>query len=139
VLEVAGVAYGPRPVPISTESLKKRKVDAAMKVSAKRPKVTERKGVGLVKVSGSRASGSSKWLSGADVPPAMSVKLSKGIVPRTIASTAVAHIMSETCAVGAKAGVKRSCHKTVLGAKAAPSARHRPGHQGSGCTILRGD
>jgi hypothetical protein len=44
VLDVAGVAYGPRPVPVFTEVLKKRKADATVKVSAKRPKVTEKKG-----------------------------------------------------------------------------------------------
>jgi hypothetical protein len=57
VLEVMVVAYGRRPVVISSEVLKKRKVNAATKVSAKCPKVTEKKGVGLAKVSGSRTSG----------------------------------------------------------------------------------
>jgi hypothetical protein len=40
VLEVVGVAYGPRLVLVSTEVLKKRKADAAAKVSTKCPKVT---------------------------------------------------------------------------------------------------
>jgi hypothetical protein len=62
------VAYGPRLGPVSAEVLKKRKVDAAINVSAKCPKEIEKKGVGLAKVSGSRASGGSKWPSGADVP-----------------------------------------------------------------------
>jgi hypothetical protein len=53
VLKVVGVGYGPCPVPISTEVLKKRKADAAAKVLAKRPKLVEKKSVGLVKVSGS--------------------------------------------------------------------------------------
>jgi hypothetical protein len=42
------------------EVLKKRKAEAAAKVSAKCLKVTETKGAGLTKVSGSRVSGSSK-------------------------------------------------------------------------------
>jgi hypothetical protein len=103
VLEVAGVAYGPRSVPVSVEVLKKRKADASTKVSAKCLKVTERKGAGLAKVSRSRASGCSKQPSGVDVPPAKSVKLSKDT----------------------KAGVKRPDCKTVFGAKAAPSAKKR--------------
>jgi hypothetical protein len=56
VLEVAGVSYGPHPVPISVEVLKKRKADATAKVSGKSPKVTEKKGLTPAKVSGSHAS-----------------------------------------------------------------------------------
>jgi hypothetical protein len=97
VLEVARVAYGPRLVPISAEVLKKRKADAAVKVSAKHPKATEKKGVGLAKVSGSRMSGSSNWPSGVDIPSTKSAKLSKGTVPRAIASIAAARIMPEMC------------------------------------------
>jgi hypothetical protein len=37
--EVAEVSYGPHPVPIYVEVLKKRKADATTKVSGKRPKV----------------------------------------------------------------------------------------------------
>jgi hypothetical protein len=44
VLKVEGVAYGPRPIPVSMKVLKKRKADAAVKVSAKLPKVPEKKG-----------------------------------------------------------------------------------------------
>jgi hypothetical protein len=117
VLEVAGVAYGPFPVPISTEVLKKRKVD-------------EKKGVELSKVSRAHASGGSKWPSVADVLPAKSTKLSKGTVPHAIASAATTRIMPETCgskylvgASGSKAGGRRPDYKTMPGAKAAPSAK----------------
>jgi hypothetical protein len=96
VFDVAGVAYGPHPVPISAEVLKKRKVDAAVKVSTKCPKVTEKKGAGLTKLSGSHVSGSSKQPSGVDIPPAKLAKLSKGTIPRVIASAAAASIMPET-------------------------------------------
>jgi hypothetical protein len=132
VLEVAGVSYGPRPVTVSVEVLKKRKADAATKVSAKCPKVTERKGVGLAKVSGSCMSGGSKQPSGADVPPAMSVKPhgARVLFPRVIASAAIARIVPETRALevlagtaSAKASMNCPSYKTVLGVKAAPSAK----------------
>jgi hypothetical protein len=60
VLEIGGLSYGPRPVPVSAEALKKRKEDAAAKVSGKRPKVAEKKGAMAVKVFGSRVSAGSK-------------------------------------------------------------------------------
>jgi hypothetical protein len=60
IVEVAGVSYGPRPVPVSAEVLKKRKVDAAAKVFGKHLKVTEKKSAMPVKVSGSRVSVGSK-------------------------------------------------------------------------------
>jgi hypothetical protein len=60
MLEVAGVAYGPRPVPVSAKVLKKKKVDAAVNFSAKRLNVTEKKSAGLTKVPGSHSSGGSK-------------------------------------------------------------------------------
>jgi hypothetical protein len=49
VLEVAGVGYGPRPMPISAVVLKKRKADAAAKVLGQRPKIAKKKNVGLAK------------------------------------------------------------------------------------------
>jgi hypothetical protein len=60
MLKVVGVAYGPRPVPVSMEVLKKRKADAVVKVLGKCPKVAEKKGAMPVKVSGSRTSVGSK-------------------------------------------------------------------------------
>jgi hypothetical protein len=45
VLELVGVAYGPRRVPVSVEVLNKRKVDASGKVLAKQLKVSEKKSV----------------------------------------------------------------------------------------------
>jgi hypothetical protein len=63
-LELAGVAYGPCLVLVSTEVLRKRKADATAKASGKRPEVTEKKGVVHVKVSGSRVSAGLKRSSG---------------------------------------------------------------------------
>jgi hypothetical protein len=127
VLEVVGVAYGSCPLPVSAEVLKKREADAIAKVLAKRPKVTEKKGAGLAKVSGLHASGGSKWPSGADIPPAKSAKLSKGIVPRAITSAATTCIMPEMCiskvsagAGGAKGGGRH------LGCKTVPDRRLLP-------------
>jgi hypothetical protein len=127
VLEVVGLSYGPRPVLIFTEVLKKWKEDAVAKVLAKSLTVTEKKCVGLVKVSRSCKSGGSKWPSGADIPSAKSTKLSKGAALRVIASLAVARIMLETCisevlasAEGAKGGGRCPGNKTMPGAKVAP-------------------
>jgi hypothetical protein len=132
VLEVVGVAYGSCPMPVSAEVLKKREADAIAKVLAKRPKVTEKKGAGLAKVSGLHASGGSKWPSGADIPPAKSAKLSKGIVPRAITSAAATCIMPEMCISkvsagtgGAKGGGRHLGCKTVPGPKVAPFAKKR--------------
>jgi hypothetical protein len=44
VLKIVGVVYVPRPVPVSLEVLKKRKVDASVKALAKCLKVPEKKG-----------------------------------------------------------------------------------------------
>jgi hypothetical protein len=60
VLEVMGVGYGSRPMPVSAEVLKKRKAEAAVKVSGKHPKVAEKKVAIPTKVSGSHASAGSK-------------------------------------------------------------------------------
>jgi hypothetical protein len=125
VLKVAGVAYGPRPVPISVKVLKKRKAYAATKVSAKPPKVPEKKGAELAMVSGARASGGSKWTSGADVSPMKSMKLSKYTVPRAIALAVMAHSEDLLGASGSKAGGRRPSCKIVSGAKVAPSAMKR--------------
>jgi hypothetical protein len=81
VLEVVGVAYGSHPVPISTEVLKKRKVDATVNVLAKRSKAPEKKGAETAKVSGAHVSGGLKWPSGVAILPAKSMKLSKGTIP----------------------------------------------------------
>jgi hypothetical protein len=72
VLKVVGVAYGPRPVPVSEAVLKKRKANAAMKVLAKHSKVPERKGAEPAKVSRVRVSGGLKWPSGAGILSAKS-------------------------------------------------------------------
>jgi hypothetical protein len=60
VLELVGVSYGPCPVPILAEVLKKRKADAPMKVSGKRPKVAEKKIALAAKISGSHMRAGSK-------------------------------------------------------------------------------
>jgi hypothetical protein len=60
VLELAGVANGPRPAPTSAEVLKKRKAEASGKVLAKHPKAHEKKSIEHAKVSGARAKGGLK-------------------------------------------------------------------------------
>jgi hypothetical protein len=60
VLELTGVSYGPRLVPVSAEVLKKRKVDAATKVSGKCPKVAKKKIALATKIPGSCTGASSK-------------------------------------------------------------------------------
>jgi hypothetical protein len=126
VLDVAWGGFGPRPVPISTEVLKKRKADAAAKVLAKRPKVAEKKSVGLAKISGSCGSGSSKRPSSADILLAKSTKLSKGTIPHAVASAATTRILNvSTGAGGAKGGERCPGYKTMLGGKATPSTKKR--------------
>jgi hypothetical protein len=71
---------------------KERKADATVTASAKRLKVPKKKGADPARNFGARASGGSKRPSGATVVPAQSVKLSKGIVPRAIASAAATRI-----------------------------------------------
>jgi hypothetical protein len=113
-------------VPISKEVLKKRKADAAAKVLAKRPKVAEKKSVGLAKISGSCGSGSSKRPSSADILLAKSTKLSKGTIPHAVASAATTRILNvSTGAGGAKGGERRPGYKTMLGGKATPSTKKR--------------
>jgi hypothetical protein len=130
VLELTGVSYGPHPVPISVEVLKKRKADTAVKVSGKHLKVAEKKIALAVKISRSRIGAGSKRPSGGDVLPVKSAKLSKGVVPRTIASAAAARIMLEmhvldvsVGAGGAKGGEKLQSSKLVSRTKVAPSAK----------------
>jgi hypothetical protein len=50
VLELTGVAYGPRPAPILTEVLKKRKADSVGKTISKCPKALEKKRAEHVKI-----------------------------------------------------------------------------------------
>jgi hypothetical protein len=133
VLEVVGVAYGSHPVPISTEVLKKRKVDATVNVLAKRSKAPEKKGAETAKVSGAHVSGGLKWPSGVAILPAKSMKLSKGTIPHAIASAATARIMLETRssanllgASGSKVGGRAPGYETVPGGKkVVPSAKKR--------------
>jgi hypothetical protein len=136
VLKVVGVGYGPCPVPVSTEVLKKRKADAAAKVLAKRPKLVEKKSAGLVKVSGSCGGGGSKRPSGTGILSAKAVKLSKGTIPHTVASAVAMRIMPEKCiskvsagASGAKGSERCPSSKTVPGRSFLPplrSASFRP-------------
>jgi hypothetical protein len=130
VLKLMGVSCGPRPVPISVEVLRKRKVDAAAKVSGKRLKVAKREIALAAKISGSRAYAGSKRLSGGDILPVKLAKLSKGVIPRTIALAAATRIMLETCVLDvsvdagvAKGGEKRQSSKLVPKTKVAPSAK----------------
>jgi hypothetical protein len=130
VLEVAGVAYGPRSVPISAEVLKKRKADSAMKVLAKRLKVPEKKGAEVAKFSGARVSGGSKRPSGVDILAAKSMKLTMGTITRALASAATTRILPETrdpedllSASGYKSSGRCPGCKTVPRAKATPTAK----------------
>jgi hypothetical protein len=132
VLKVVGVSYGPRLMPVSAEVLKKREADAATKVLCNRLKVTEKKGVMPTKVSGSCTSAGLKRPLGADILLAKSMKLSKGTIPRVIASAATACIMLVTRIPEVSAGVggakgsgMRPGCKTLPGAKVAPSAKKR--------------
>jgi hypothetical protein len=97
VLELMGVSYGPHLVPVSVEILKKRRVDAAMKVSGKRPKVAEEKIALAVKISGTRAGAGSKRSSGS--------KLSKGVIPHVIASAAATRVMWERRVLDVSVGI----------------------------------
>jgi hypothetical protein len=124
VLELVGVAYGPRLAPVPAEVLKKRKVEASEKVLAKHPKGLEKKGAKPVKVSGVRVMGGLKWPLNADILPARSVKLSKGIVHHTIASVAATRITLR--ASGSKTSGRDPGSKTMLRVKkAALSAKKR--------------
>jgi hypothetical protein len=119
-------------VPISMEVLRKRKADVAAKVWGKRPKVTEKKGAVPAKVSRSRVSANSMWPSGVDILLAKSVKLSKGTIPRVIASAAAACIMPVTRVSefsggtgGAKGDGGHPGCTTLPRVKAAPSTKKR--------------
>jgi hypothetical protein len=91
-LKLAGVAYGPRQVPVSTEVLKKRKADATGKVLANCPKVHEKKRMEPMKVVAAHAKGGLKRSSDADISSAKSVKLSKSVIPHAIASVSKASV-----------------------------------------------
>jgi hypothetical protein len=127
------VAYGPRHALVPAEVLKKRKAYASGKVLSKRPKAPEKNGTEPAKVFGARMKGGIKWSSDADILSRKSVKLSKGIILRTIASAATTRITPEARrsvnlfgASGSKAGGRVSGCKTVPRAKmAAPSAKKR--------------
>jgi hypothetical protein len=132
VLELARVSYGPRPVPVSAEVLKKRKAYVAAKVLGKRLKVAEKKIAFTVKISGSRAGAGSKQPSGGDALSVKLAKLSKGVVPRAIALTAAVCVMPKTHildvsvgAGGVKGGKKHQSSKLVPRTKVAPSAKKR--------------
>jgi hypothetical protein len=125
VLEIGGVAYGPRPAPISTRVLMKRKADATGKVLVKQPKAPEKKGTGPTKVTVARAKGGLKRPSDADILSAKSAKLSKSIVPRVIAYVATVCIAPEVRGSLNLFGASGSkADGTVPGAKkVAPSAK----------------
>jgi hypothetical protein len=129
VLELAGVAYGPRLVPVSAEVLKKRKEDATGKVLVKCPKVPEKKWMEIVKVIVAQVKGGLKRSSDVDISSAKSVKLSKNIIPCAIASAATDHFRPEvhssksvSSASGSKADAGGPGSKTVAGAKKATTS-----------------
>jgi hypothetical protein len=122
VLELVEVVYGPRPTPVSTEVVKKRKADAVEKV-AKSLNMSEKKHAGATKVAAAadkkrsrtakvtvvpekrrtetakvtvtQSKGGLKWSSDTDIASVRPVKLSKNIVPRAIASATAARITHE--------------------------------------------
>jgi hypothetical protein len=69
------------------------------KVLAKRPVTHEKKGTERTKVTVVCVKGGLKWPSNADILPANSVKLSKGHLPRAIASAAAARITPKACSL----------------------------------------
>jgi hypothetical protein len=140
MLELTGVGYGPHSTPASVEVLKKRKVEVTGKVLVKCPKAPENKGTEPAKVSGAHAKGGLRWPSDADIMAAKSMKLSKGIVPCTIASVVAVRITPKACSLvnsfgasgsnisgrdpGSKIGGRDPSSKTVPEAKkATPSAK----------------
>jgi hypothetical protein len=127
VLELAGVSYGPHPVPVLAEV-----ADVIVKVSGKRPKVAEKKIAMAVKISRLRVGAGLKRSSDGDILPIKLVKLSKGVISRAIASAAAARVMLETRVLevsggtgGAKGGEKCQSSKSVPRTKVAPSAKKR--------------
>jgi hypothetical protein len=124
VRELTGVAYGPRPVPVSTEVLKKRKADATRKVLAKCPKVPKKKRTETTKVTVAQVKSGLKRSSDADISSAKSAKLSKNIIPCAIAFAAAERFRPEarssksvSGASGSKADGGGPGSKTVAGAK----------------------
>jgi hypothetical protein len=124
VLKLTGVAYGPRPVPISVEVLKKRKADATGKVLVKHLKASEKKKVETTKVAAVQVKGGLKRLSDTDISSAKSGKLSKNTVPCAIGFVATTRITPEACssknvfgALGSKAGGGGPSSKTVASGK----------------------
>jgi hypothetical protein len=82
-------------MPVSTEVLKKRKADATGKVLVKPLKVPKKRRTDTAKVVTVQVKGGLKWSSDMDILSAKSTKLSKNIVPHTIASAATTHITPE--------------------------------------------
>jgi hypothetical protein len=77
VLEHTGVAYGPRPMPVSVEALKKRKVNSIGKTISKRLKAPEKKRAEPVKTSAAPVKIDVKRPSDTNVASPKSVKLTK--------------------------------------------------------------
>jgi hypothetical protein len=94
-------------------------------------KVLEKKSVEPLKASGARMSGGSKRPSGMNFLSTKYAKLSKGIMPRAIASVAATRIMPETRgpenflkALGSRANNGGSSYRATPGTKkAAPSTK----------------
>jgi hypothetical protein len=91
VLELAGVAYGPHPVSVSVEVLKKRKVDSVGKTISKGLKALEKKRAKSIKTSAASVKIDVKQPFDVNVASPESTKLCKKTIPHTIASAADAH------------------------------------------------
>jgi hypothetical protein len=91
VLELVGVAYGPRSVLVSAKVLKKRKADSVGKTVPKRLKALEKKWADPAKTSTVPRKISVKRPSDANVASLKSTKLSKKTIPHVIASAVATH------------------------------------------------
>jgi hypothetical protein len=112
IFEFAGVAYGPCPVPGTSEftkAAKKRRLDAVGKKSRKCPKVAGKKKVETMKATPSRGKAGLKQPSAAEVASARPLKQSKNttVPPATV----VTHV--PTGASGSKAAAIASSSKGV--------------------------
>jgi hypothetical protein len=117
IFELAGVTYGPRPVPSTeefTKAVKKRKLDATRKNLSKCPKAAGKKKMEAMKVAPSRGKSSLKWPSVVEVASARPLKQSK---------KAMAHLAAAVTTTRVPAGAL--CSKVVAnasGSKGAASA-----------------
>jgi hypothetical protein len=117
ILELAGVAYGPHPTPVSVEALKKRKADSIEKTTSKHLKAREKKKAEPGKVSVAAKKAGVKRPSDTDVALMKLAKLSKQIIPHALASVAT------TRATLGTTGLKKTPARGTSGCKTARGTR----------------